>query len=188
VSRVPQGIRALIVCFVALVVAIVGYVRSDPIIDAADTRQPVPTPPPAPKHATERYGPASDGGRAIVRRSGDWIWVRIESEPSENCRPGGSIMNGYVHAESPPAIRRDGSFEFRNELWNTFQVKTTGKRLPHKLDNEPFHITYRITGRVDAKGVARGTFERHDEIYHGGEVAQECHRRSTWTATRSRGR
>ena len=182
-SRVPPGIRALIVCFIALGVAIVKYVLSDPIIDAAANRQPVPAPAPKPKHATERFGSASDGGRVILRRSGDWIWVWIESEPSENCRPSGSIMNGYVHAESPPAIRRDGSFEFRDELWNTFRVNTTGKRLPHKLDNEPFHITYRIRGRVDEHGGARGTFERHDEIYYKDEVAQECHRRSTWTAT-----
>jgi hypothetical protein len=182
VKRLPGPLYALLACAIALGPAAVRYVLSDPIVDAAGTRQEIPQPPPKPRHATERSGPASDGGRVIVRRSGDWVWVWIESEPTSHCRPGGSLANGYVHAESPPKVRHDGSFEFRGEIWNTYRVTQKRRQLPHKLNNQPFQINYRIRGRFHASGVARGTLERRDRIHYDGGVAQDCRRSSTWVA------
>lgn len=184
--RPNDAVSALIAVAVVLAAAVVRYALSDPIYESPpDARQEIPDPSPRPKHASERFGPASDGGRAVVRRSGRWLWVRIESEGTSDCRPAGSLPNGYVSTEGPRAVRHDGSFELSGDLWNTWHVGQVPRRLPHKLDGAPFHITYRITGRVDSRGTARGTLDRRDELHHDGEVAQACRRRSTWTATRS---
>lgn len=183
--RVPGPVIALLSCAVAVGIAGVRYAVSEPIVEGAENRQEIPAPPPRPERATERFGVASDGGRVIVRRSGDWIWVWVESAPTSDCRPGGSLSNGFVFATSPPAVRGDGSFEFRDEIRNTFRVEHERRSLPHKLDGEPLQITFRIAGRVDANGAARGTFERRDRIHYDGRVAQDCRRHSTWTATRS---
>lgn len=180
------AVGGLIVLAIGLSVAVVRYVLSDPIYESpAGARQEIPEPPPRPKHASERFGSASDGGRAIVRRSGRWLWVWIESEGTSDCRPGGSLPNGYLFTDAPRAVRHDGSFDLSGEVWNRWHVRRTGKQLPHKLDGAPFHISYRIVGRVDSRGAARGTLDRLDELHHDGEVAQACHRRSTWSATRS---
>src|SRR3712207_2769346 len=84
-----------------------------------ESRTDVPQPPPRPKHAVEYRGPASDGGRVIVRRTRAWIWARVESEGTANCRPEGSMRNGWVFAESPRGVRRDGTFVLRAEYWTT---------------------------------------------------------------------
>jgi hypothetical protein len=186
-GRVPSAVRALIVCACALLFPVVKYVLSDPIYESPPgARQAIPQPPPRPKQASERFGLASDGGRVIVRRSGRWAWVWVESEGTSDCSPRGSLPNGYVFTEGPRAVRADGSFEVTGDVWNTWYVSRKRKALPHKLDRAPFHITYRITGRFESRGRARGTFERVDQLLYRDEVAQECSRRSAWTATRAR--
>ena len=185
-GRVAGVVRALFAVALVLLIAVVRYAVSDPITESPPgARQAIPEPPPRPEHATERFGPASDGGRAIVRRSGRWLWVWIESERTSACRPRGSLPNGYLFTEGSTAVRPGGRFELRGEVWNTWRVQQRRKQLPHKLHGAPFQISYRVSGRVDARGAARGTFERRDRLHYDGKVAQECMRRSSWTATRS---
>jgi hypothetical protein len=152
------------------------------LVPPRESRTDVPEPPPRPKHATEYRGPASDGGRVIVRRAGAWIWVRVESEGTANCRPEGSMRNGWVVMESPRGVRKDGGFVLRDEYWTTADVDRERRAWPDGRDGNPMHVSYRISGRFAANGEVTGSFARRDRIHGDGGAALDCRRGSRWTA------
>ncbi|HEX8742939.1 MAG TPA: hypothetical protein VF712_07380 [Thermoleophilaceae bacterium] len=149
----------------------------------AARRRPAPEPPKLPSDAIEHTGPASDGGRVVVRRNRAWLWVRVEHEGTSDCRPASTTANGFLYGESPKGVRADGSFELRGGFVARWHVPDLGRKtLPHRLDGKPDQVTYRIAGRFDGRGGVRGRFERLDRVLDGDSVALRCRYRSSWTA------
>ena len=160
-----------------------GIVQETRAQEAAKPRK-LPAPPPRPRHATELRGPASDGGRVIVRRNRTWLWVWVEYAHTSDCDPAVTAWNGVLHDEAPRGVRRDGRFELRGSFTDRWNVPDVRRALPHGLDGALDRVTYRIAGRFDGEGRVHGSFERDDDVFHDGSPAIRCRYRSTWTAAR----